>query len=71
MTLPPGYDAWRLAGPDDARAGIGAEDGQPCNRVSEPDEDAPRGCRPWRCTGAMTLEDGEDAPICDTCGARP
>ncbi len=70
----PGYDDWKLSG---------TEEGQPCNRVEEPDEDAPRGYRPKPCNGAMHFEKVEgctcfiSAPcsacvnnplICDTCG---
>ena len=58
----PGYDAWRLAGPDTPEP-VGTEDGQPCNRYPEPDEDSPR---PHRCTGIMTYDDGQTA--CDVCG---
>ena len=49
----PGYDAWKLAGPDDDRNEVGTEEGQPCNRYHEPGEDAPRGYRPKPCTGEM------------------
>lgn len=66
MNLPRGYDDWRLSGPDEDRFEIGTEDGQPCNRVPEPDEDAPRGYRPRPCKGVMVDEDG--VVICDTCG---
>lgn len=66
MNLPPGYDAWRLSGPDEDRVEIGIEDGQPCNRFHEPDEDAPRGYRPRPCPGVMVEKD--DAIVCDTCG---
>lgn len=64
--LPANYDAWRLASPDDESGGVGTDDGQPCNRVQEPDEDAPRGYRPKPCKGEMTHSDG--VTICDTCG---
>lgn len=63
--LPRDYDAWRLQGPDE-RHEIGVEDGQPCLRFQEPDEDAPRGHRPRPCTGTMTTEDG--VTVCDRCG---
>jgi len=81
MTIP-GYDAWKLASPDDGDE-IGTEEGDTCNRIEEPDEDAPRGYRPKPCNGAMHLEKVENctcfisAPcsacvnnplICDTCG---
>lgn len=64
--LPRGYDAWRLASPDDERHEIGTEDGQPCLRYPEPDEDAPRGYRPKPCRGEMVTED--DLVVCNTCG---
>ena len=81
--FPSNYDAWRTAGPDEDRVEVGTEEGQPCNRTAEPDKDAPRGCKPRRCTGAMVLQDVEccschiNAPChghenqkleCDTCG---
>jgi len=65
MNLPAGYDAWRLEGPDEDRIEIGTEDGQPCLRLHEPDEDAPRGYRPKPCTGTMIEQDGD--VVCDTC----
>ena len=48
---------------------IGHEDGETCNRVHEPDEDAPRGYRPKPCKGVMS-DDGfaTGAIFCDTCG---
>lgn len=58
------YDAWRLASPDDYPE-IGTEDGEPCMRFPEPDEDMGR-ARPRRCTGTMVEEDG--TVYCDTCG---
>lgn len=64
MTAIPGYDAWRLRGPDETD-GIGVEEGQPCNRYPEPDEDMPRGYRPKPCRGEMVCEDGY--VVCDTC----
>ena len=81
MTLP-GYDAWKLAAPDD-ECSIGEEEGKPCNRFPEPDEDQPRGYRPTRCDGTMVYEDVENCSchinspcnacvgvrlICDVCG---
>ena len=65
MTIP-GYDAWKLAGPDDDRHEVGNEDGETCGRVEPPDEDAPRGYRPRPCTGVMEGVDGFN--VCDTCG---
>ena len=65
MTLP-GYDTWRQAAPDDDRCDVGDEEGQPCNRIEEPDEDAPRGYRPKPCPGVMIDDDG--VAVCDTCG---
>ena len=50
---------------------IGHEDGETCNRVQEPDGDAPRGYKPKTCKGGMqTYWDGcGDRWIeCDTCG---
>ena len=64
----PGYDAWRLAAPDD-ECSIGEEEGEPCNRFPEPDEDQPRGHHPARCGGTMIPDDGY--LICDVCGAYP
>lgn len=64
----PGYDAWRLQGPDEDRHEIGTEDGQTCGRFWELDEDAPRGAKPSPCQGTMT-ETPEGGPCCDTCGA--
>jgi len=64
--LPRDYDTWRLAGPDDFDS-IGTEDGEPCNRFPEPDEDAPRNWKSQRCDGAMQEYDGTTA--CDSCGA--
>lgn len=58
------YDEWRLRGPDE-RIEIGLEDGQPCNRFTEPDEDMGR-ARPRRCAGTMVDLDGDT--ICDRCG---
>lgn len=66
--FPHGYDAWRLSGPDDESDGIGTEDGQPCNRVHEPDEDAPRGYKPKPCQGVMDLDERDGMICCDTCG---
>lgn len=71
----PGYDAWKLRGPDDESDAVGQEEGQPCNRVVEPDEDAPRGYRPKPCTGTMEArhegaEYFETSWVeCDQCGA--
>lgn len=65
--LPKGYDAWRLASPDDESDAVGIEGGQLCNRYAEPDEDAPRGYRPKPCIGIM-LRDEDDEAYCDTCG---
>jgi hypothetical protein len=72
MTIP-GYDAWKLSSPDDDQPGpiIGNEDGETCNRVHEPDEDAPRGYRPKPCKGVMFLAGNETDDCwvqCDTCG---
>ena len=69
-TLSRGYDDWRLAGPDEDRNEIGTEDGQPCNRVPEPDEGQPRNYRPRRCEGTMVSDDDPQWPgvTCDRCG---
>ena len=66
----PGYDAWKLQGPDEDRPEVGTEEGDTCNRWQEPDEDCPK---PWRCNGAMRqeYEDGDfhaTWTACDTCG---
>lgn len=66
--LPRGYDAWRLSCPYDDFDGVGTEEGQQCNRVHEPDEDAPRGYRPRPCGGLM-VEDVEGSIVCESCGA--
>ena len=63
MTLP-NYDAWKLSAPE--CADIGTDEGDPCNRFPEPDEDQPRGYRPTRCDGEMVLDDGE--LVCNVCG---
>ena len=68
MTGFTGYDAWRLASPDDERHEIGTEDGQPCNRIHEPDEDAPRGYKPKPCKGGMNLDERDGMICCDTGG---
>jgi hypothetical protein len=62
--LPENYDAWRLAGPDDSDQ-VGVEEGDLCNRVHEPDEDAPRGYRPKPCDGTMFSDAG--FVTCDKC----
>jgi len=61
----PGYDCWRLSGPDETPL-IGTEEGDDCNRFPEPDEDQPRHFRPRRCNGIMKDDDG--VIVCDTCG---
>ena len=66
MNMPRGYDAWRLAGPDDESDALGEEVGQSCNRYAEPDEGAPRGYKPKPCTGVMETSGG--VAVCDTCG---
>lgn len=69
MTIP-GYDEWRLQGPDEDRFALGHEEGEPCNRVHEPDEDAPRGYRSKPCQGVMirTVDFDDRHTVCDTCG---
>jgi hypothetical protein len=67
MNLPHDYDDWRLSGPDDIHQPyVGTEDGEECNRIGEPDEDAPRGYRPKPCTGEMIEDDG--VVMCCKCG---
>ncbi len=66
MTELPGYDAWKLRNPYDDSDAIGMVEGETCNRLPEPDEDAPRGYRPRRCQGEMVDQDG--TAVCDTCG---
>lgn len=61
----PGYDAWKLSPPDGPLM-IGSREGDTCNRVEAPDEDAPRGYRPKPCNGVMVQACGEVA--CETCG---
>ena len=65
--LPANYDAWRLQGPDEDDE-IGTLDGDTCNRIEEPDEDAPRGYRPKPCNGEMLELD--DGVFCFRCGAQ-
>lgn len=60
-----GYDDWKLAGPPEP-VEIGHQDGDVCNRVPEPDEDAPRGYRPRPCSGEMLALD--DGVFCFRCG---
>ena len=62
----PGYDAWKLQGPPESDA-PGEHEGETCNRVPEPDEDAPRGYRPKPCNGTMV--DVDEYGVCDRCGA--
>jgi len=64
----PGYDAWKLQGPDDEHHEIGYNDGETCNRVPEPDEDQPRGYKPKPCGGAMR-EISDEWLRCDQCDA--
>ena len=66
--LPANYDTWRLTCQYDDLESVGTEPGETCNRLPEPDEDAPRGHRPARCGGLMVDDEG-DGVICDTCGA--
>ena len=51
---------------------IGHNEGETCNRIEEPDEDAPRGYRPQPCEGTMHEVRSRDALWawfeCDTCG---
>lgn len=71
MNLPHNYDDRRLSGPDDIHQPyVGTEEGDTCNRIAEPDEDAPRGYRPRPCGGLMVSDDDPQWPgiSCDTCG---
>lgn len=47
---------------------IGTKDGETCNRVDPPYEDAPRGHRPKPCKGVMYLDCTYGDYHCDTCG---
>ena len=47
---------------------IGNEDGETCNRVVPPDEDAPRGYKPKPCAGVMYYGEISEFTFCDTCG---
>jgi hypothetical protein len=79
----PGYDDWKLRGPDEGPQEPGQEDGEICGRYEEPDEDAPRGYKPKPCEGEMLADKVVncschinppcgacvDAGVtCDTCG---
>lgn len=63
-TLPASYDDWRLSVPEHPY--LGSKPGDTCNRVQEPDEDAPRGYRPRPCSGEIIEQHG--VTVCDTCG---
>ena len=60
-----GYDTWRFAAPNRPDP-VGCCAGDACNRLAEPDEDAPRNWRARPCTGTMI--DDEGVVICDSCG---
>lgn len=69
------YDQWRLAGPDEPNE-VGTQDGETCGRISEPDEDAPRGYKPKPCQGVMHYDDVEGcechiSPPCGACVDNP
>ena len=73
MTIP-SYDVWKLSAPENNE--IGSEEGQPCNRFPEPDEDAPRGHMPTRCDGEMVYAPVENCschinPPCWSCENNP
>ena len=68
MNSLPNYDRWRLATPFDEEHEIGTEPGDQCNRLPEPDEDAPRGYRPRPCGGLM-VETGDGDIQCESCGS--
>jgi len=63
----PGYDAWRLSGPDETYE-IGTEPGETCWRLPEPDEDSPRNWRPRPCGGLMVETRGGYVE-CESCGS--
>jgi len=63
----PGYDEWKLAGPDEPHQ-IGHEDGETCGRYPEPCEYQPRGYRPEPCGGVMNIDERDGMICCDTCG---
>ena len=63
----PGYDAWRLAGPDEQHE-VGTENGDDCGRYAESDGDEPRGYRAKPCTGTMKHDEREGMTFCGTCG---
>ena len=67
--LPPGYDVWRLRGPDEHDE-PGTEPGEVCGRYAKPDGDEPRGYRPRPCEGVMKNSFELESPWveCDTCG---
>jgi hypothetical protein len=67
--LPPGYDAWRLRGPDEQHE-AGTEPGEVCGRYAEPDGDEPRRYRPKPCTGEMVYSSSQPERWveCNTCG---
>jgi len=55
---------------------IGTEEGQPCNRLPEPDEDQPSWFRPKPCRGVMGFEPVEEcrchlAAPCNACVENP
>lgn len=62
--LPNDYDRMILRGPEE-RNEVGVEEGDECNRVAEPDEDAPKNHRPRPCEGTIVLDHG--VLICDCC----
>jgi hypothetical protein len=65
----PGYDAWRLAGPDE-QPEVGTEAGDDCGRYAASDGDEPRGYRPRPCTGVMVHSSSQPERWieCNTCG---
>jgi len=66
--LPASYDTWRLSTPfTDDDFEIGTEEGDTCNRLPEPDEDAPRNYRPRPCGGLMMADTHGDI-YCESCG---
>jgi hypothetical protein len=71
----PGYDAWKLSQPD-GPVMIGSREGDICNRIAPPDEDAPLGFRPKPCPGTLQFGDVEGcrchiSPPCNSCVNNP
>jgi hypothetical protein len=63
--LLPGYDEWRLHGPDEPHE-VDTEDGALYNQHPEQCEEQPSGYSPKPCNG--TMDNNKGYIICDTCG---